>query len=313
MTQQAGTAEATLAEKKRLLAEKKKALETKRALAAELFDKTPDGVVILTPTGAMTNEVSNRMFGVTEGDDWKTAWRFFDLETGVEKRADDLGAMKAMMGQASQGYEEMKIVLPPPADPVYIASYYGPLPNGGATAVYRNLGSRVQAEQELRDQQERLVRANEEHRMLIGRLRGALDELATPVLRVANGVLVIPLIGVLDSQRAASVGERVLAEIVQEKAGFVVFDVTGVEVLDTSTADHLARIARSVSLLGATCMLSGVQPEVAQTLVALGIKLTSLAPHINLERALAACRKIQEKSEERGNGKSKEEDEEEER
>ena len=271
---------------------KKRDLETKKRLRAMIFDEAPDGVIVLSPDGtSIINPAGEKMFGTANDNpdpNWQRTWGFFDLATDKRLEAHELGTVRCMMGDAT-AYDELRLRPPGRDDDLYIASTSVRLPNGKALTVSQDVAARVSAEKEVALQTEALGKRVQENVTLVGRLRAALDELATPVLRVASGVLVMPLIGVLDGDRAAHVGERLLSEIVRSRARFVIIDVTGVGVLDTTTADHLARVARAVGLLGARCLLSGVQPEVAQTLVALGVGLSGLTPHKNLAHALAAC------------------------
>ncbi len=136
-----------------------------------------------------------------------------------------------------------------------------------------------------------LARSDEENRELIERLRVSLDELSTPVLELWQDVLVLPVVGLVDTQRSAQMTERALAEITRQRARFLVVDLTGVEVLDTSTADRFLRLARAVRLLGAECIVSGIQPAVARTLVEIGVNLEGLETKRNLRQALALCKR----------------------
>ncbi|NUP06514.1 MAG: STAS domain-containing protein [Polyangiaceae bacterium] len=291
MEQGTPSTEERLAEAKQRLVAKRQELEAKKKLVDELFHEAKDGVVILAPDGSsVLNPIAIKMFQTPdEGEkDWENTWGFFNPLTGEKIPVQELGSMRVMRGEKAPGYEEMTVVSPR-VNTIHIGSHYGPLPKGGAVSIFRDISERVHAEKDVESQNQVLTEKNEEHRHLIERLRAALDELATPVLRVAKGVLVVPIIGLVDTQRASLVAERLLSEIVRDKAHSVVVDVTGVEVLDTTTADHLARLARAVKLLGARCMVSGIQPAVAQTLVALGVQLEALAPQRNLASALAAC------------------------
>lgn len=135
-------------------------------------------------------------------------------------------------------------------------------------------------EQLVADQATRLERAvaeSEERAARLARsevaLRAAIDELSTPVLEVALDTLALPLIGVIDSRRAAQIMERLLGAVAEKRARVVIIDVTGVAAIDTSTADHFMKLIRAVRLLGARCILSGVQPAVAATLVAQGVHI----------------------------------------
>ena len=118
-----------------------------------------------------------------------------------------------------------------------------------------------------------LAASDTENRELIDRLRVAVDQLSTPVLELWDDVLALPVIGLLDSARAASMTERVLHEVTSRRARVVVVDLTGVDLVDTGTADRMAGLTRAIQLLGARSVITGLQPAVAQTLVDLGADL----------------------------------------
>jgi len=118
-----------------------------------------------------------------------------------------------------------------------------------------------------------LAASDTENRELIDRLRVAVDQLSTPVLELWDDVLALPVIGLLDSARAASMTERVLHEVTSRRARVVVVDLTGVDLVDTGTADRMASLTRAIQLLGARSVITGLQPAVAQTLVDLGADL----------------------------------------
>ena len=92
--------------------------------------------------------------------------------------------------------------------------------------------------------------------------------------------------GGITSGRAQAIMERLLHQIVMTRAKFALLDLTGVEVVDTSTADHLVKMARAVSLLGARVILTGIQPGVAQTMVSLGVDMSGIAMVRNLQEGL---------------------------
>jgi rsbT co-antagonist protein RsbR len=129
-------------------------------------------------------------------------------------------------------------------------------------------------------------------------LVGALDELrqsqatirdlSSPVLPVLPGVLVAPLIGALDSQRAQNLADGVLHAIEVERARHLILDITGVPVVDTHVAQTLLQVAQAARLLGARPLLVGIRPEVAQTMVALGVDVGGLATYSNLQEAVVA-------------------------
>lgn len=142
---------------------------------------------------------------------------------------------------------------------------------------------RVRADRERRRQVEALEAANESLAQLLVTVR----ELSTPVIPVHEGVLVLPLVGTLDSLRSAQVTEALLNAIQKEKAEVVIIDVTGVPTVDTGVADHLLRTARAASLLGAKCVLVGMSPVVARIVVELGVELTGLETRNNLEAGIS--------------------------
>lgn len=136
---------------------------------------------------------------------------------------------------------------------------------------------------------------------LIGRQEEAIKALSTPIIEVWEGVLSLPLFGVLDSQRAAETMERLLEAIVSKGAKYAIIDLTGVEVVDTSTADHIGKLTRASELLGARCIITGIRPAVAQTMVQIGIDLTRSNTLSTLREALQRCMRWQaeERSERR--------------
>ncbi|MGC4070414.1 MAG: STAS domain-containing protein [Polyangiaceae bacterium] len=143
---------------------------------------------------------------------------------------------------------------------------------------------------ELEEQVQRVMEQNE----LITRQQEAIQELSTPVLQLWDGVLALPVIGVVDTARSASIMERLLEEISERQSRYVVLDITGVEVVDTKTADHFVKVIQAAQLLGATCMLTGIRPAVAQTLVAIGVDLSSIKTLRTLRDGLRECLKHME-------------------
>jgi rsbT co-antagonist protein RsbR len=143
--------------------------------------------------------------------------------------------------------------------------------------------ARVNKEIEERDRTERDLREKLE---VIARQEEAIKALETPIIEVWEGVVTLPMVGVMDSQRAATTMERLLAAISQKGATTAILDLTGVEIIDTSTADHIGRIAKAAELLGAQCIITGIRPAVAQTMVQIGIDLTKVITLSTLREAL---------------------------
>ncbi|MBI5490956.1 MAG: STAS domain-containing protein [Deltaproteobacteria bacterium] len=124
---------------------------------------------------------------------------------------------------------------------------------------------------------------------LIERQRMMIHELSTPILQVWDNVLALPVIGVVDSRRSAEIMERLLTEITSRQSRFVILDITGVEVVDTRTADHFIKMVQAVQLLGSKCVITGIRPAVAQTLVEIGVDLSAVATLRNLREGLREC------------------------
>jgi len=114
----------------------------------------------------------------------------------------------------------------------------------------------------------------------------ALRELATPIISVWDGVLALPVIGSVDTERSADMMDALLGRVVADQASHVIIDITGVSVLDTRTADHFLRMAKAVRLLGAECYLTGISPAIAQTMAELGIDASSTRTMRRLSDAL---------------------------
>jgi rsbT co-antagonist protein RsbR len=112
-------------------------------------------------------------------------------------------------------------------------------------------------------------------------------ELSTPVVRLWDGVIAVPLVGTLDSARTQLVMEKLLETLVATGAEHAVLDITGVPTVDTEVAQHLLKTVNAARLLGAECIVCGIRPQVAQTIVALGIEFGDIATKATLADALA--------------------------
>ncbi len=114
----------------------------------------------------------------------------------------------------------------------------------------------------------------------------AMMELSTPVMRLWDGVIAVPLVGTLDSGRTQLVMEKLLETLVLTGADHAVLDITGVPTVDTEVAQHLLKTVSAARLLGAECIVSGIRPQVAQTIVSLGIEFGDIATKATLADAL---------------------------
>lgn len=129
----------------------------------------------------------------------------------------------------------------------------------------------------------------EERLRTIEQQRTTIAELSTPVIELWEGVLTVPLVGVMDTQRAAELSDRVLLQVAATSARFLLVDLTGVEVVDTATASHLLRLVQAVRLLGAECLLTGLRPTVALALSQLGVELGGTRTVRSLREGLRYC------------------------
>ena len=136
----------------------------------------------------------------------------------------------------------------------------------------------------------------------IEKQRAAIRELSTPMIEVWAGVLCVPIVGVIDSSRAAEMTSALLTAVVEKKVRFTIIDITGIEAMDTRATDHFLRMARSVRLLGAECVLSGINPNVARSIVHMGVELNGIETYRSLRDALQHHVRRQQRSGDRKNG-----------
>jgi rsbT co-antagonist protein RsbR len=150
----------------------------------------------------------------------------------------------------------------------------------GIVCILQDITERKRAEETARQNlaQEETIRAQNE----------MLMELSTPLIPISGTIMVMPLIGSLDSRRAQRVLETLLHGISETRAEVVLLDITGVPIVDTQVANALLHAAQAVKLLGAQVILTGIRPEVAQTLVGLGLDLRAITTHSTLQSGIAA-------------------------
>ena len=124
---------------------------------------------------------------------------------------------------------------------------------------------------------------------VIQRQQQDMLELSTPVVKLWDGVLALPMIGTLDSARTQVVMETLLERIVETGAEIAIIDITGVPTVDTLTAQHLLKTVTAARLMGAECIISGIRPQIAQTIVHLGVDLEGVLTKANLADAFAVA------------------------
>lgn len=130
---------------------------------------------------------------------------------------------------------------------------------------------------------ETFIKGREE---VILRQTDEITEISTPVIQVWEGILALPIIGTLDSARTQIVMENLLQEIVETESTIAILDISGVPAVDTLVAQHLIKTVAATRLMGAECIISGIRPEIAQTVVHLGIDLSNIITKATLASAL---------------------------
>ncbi|MCU0656345.1 MAG: STAS domain-containing protein [Polyangiaceae bacterium] len=155
------------------------------------------------------------------------------------------------------------------------------------SSLFRGINETVSSLADAQSRSETYQRDLEEKLRTIEQQRLAIRELSTPIIEVWSGVLCLPVVGVMDTTRSAEMTETLLNAIASTRARCVIVDITGIEVMDTATADHFLRMARAIRLLGAECVLTGIKPGIAQTIVQMGVDLNGVVTRRTLRDALS--------------------------
>lgn len=154
------------------------------------------------------------------------------------------------------------------------------------TGLFEGINEMIRSLERERSQAEAYQTELEEKLATIEIQRAAIRDLSTPIMEVWDGVLCLPVVGVMDTARSADMTNELLQAVSQKQTRCAIIDITGIDVMDTSTAQHFIRMAKSVRMLGAQCLLTGINPSIAQTIIHMGIDLTDIATHQNLRDAL---------------------------
>lgn len=151
------------------------------------------------------------------------------------------------------------------------------------------LAEREQALARAREFETEYRLAAEELRQRINDQQDAIHSMSTPIIQVWDDIVTMPVVGLVDSARAADMKSSLLEVVARTGAKFAIVDLTGVDILDTATADHLLKVMRAVGLLGARCILTGIQPSVAQIVVSLGVDMEGVVTRRSLREGLKYC------------------------
>jgi len=195
-------------------------------------------------------------------------------DSSFESRAFDLIAdILVVLSEVTSGQFSSRLPELPETDPFH--------------ALFRGINETVEHLANARAQSEQYQEQLEEKLRTIEQQAIAIRELSTPVIEVWSGVLCLPIVGVLDTARSAEMTQTLLQSIASKKSRCAIIDVTGIEVMDTATVDYFLRMARAIRLLGSDCVISGIRPNIAMTIVQMGVDLTGITTKRTLRDALA--------------------------
>jgi rsbT co-antagonist protein RsbR len=155
------------------------------------------------------------------------------------------------------------------------------------SSIFASLNELIAAFGAEQEQSRAFRRELEEKLIIVEKQRAAIRELSTPIIELWEGVLCLPVVGVMDTARSTEMTNSLLQAIVAKKTRLAIIDITGIEVMDTGTVDHFMRMAKSIRLLGADCALTGISPHIAQTVVQMGIEMEEIVTERSLRDALA--------------------------
>jgi rsbT co-antagonist protein RsbR len=265
------------------------------ALHQAVIEALPVGVTVVDLNGRclINNPTASKILGraPTEADsDLSQAFGVFKADGVTPFPNEQLPISRALAGEEAPeaemvlrlGHLEGDCRIVGRAQPIRDAS--GKIIAG--LAVTQDVTQQRRLERELTLRNEQLAASEAAKTVLIDRLRYSIDELSNPILEIWDDVLAMPIIGVVDSRRTADMVQRLLAEVARTQASFVIVDLTGVEIVDTRTADHLIKLIRKVELVGARCVLTGIRPAVAETLVDIGVDFGRITTLRNLKHGL---------------------------
>jgi rsbT co-antagonist protein RsbR len=248
---------------------------------AELLDLAHDSIMVRLLDGTITywNRGAERMYRIMK-EDAQGKKSHSLLRTSFPAHLEEIEGVLL-----SEGYWEGELThARNGADPIIVTSRWVLRRDdrGVPTSVLEintdiTLKKKVEAEEAHARRQDEIIRAQ----------ALAIAELSTPLIPITDEILVMPLIGVMDSMRAKQVMENLLNGISSSRGQFAIVDITGVSVVDTQVANVLVRAAHAVRLLGAEVILTGIRPEVAQTLVTIGADLGDITTRGTLQSGIA--------------------------
>lgn len=261
----------------------RKKAEQETARLMEILENTPDVIGMADAQGQVVymNKAGRRLRGLSSDADlagmqiadFHPAWAAKIIYDEAIPTADRYGYWSGDVALVNARGEEI------PVSQVLLAHHDADGKLAYVTGIMRDISERQKAERALREReiQEQVIEAQ----------RAALRELSTPLLPISSDVVVMPIIGTVDSARAQQIMDTLLEGVGEHHASLAILDITGVKVMDTQVAGALLHAAHAVRLLGAQVVLSGIRPEIAQTLVHIGIDMRDIVTRGTLQQAIA--------------------------
>jgi rsbT co-antagonist protein RsbR len=272
------------------LVDSSEALAKERALLHKVIDTFPDTHVFVKDRASrfiIANAAHLATLGMVRLEEvvGKSDLDLFPAELAQQYYADEQIVMNA--GQAL--YDRVEPVVDQDGNQKWYLTTKVPMHDAsgavvGLIGMSRDITVLQQAEEERAQLRETVIRIQE----------ATLQELSTPLIPINDRVMVMPLIGTLDSRRIQQILDTLLQGIAASQATVAIIDITGVPIVDTHVANALIQAARSVKLLGAQVLLSGIRPEVAQTLVGLGVDLSGIVTSSTLQSGITYALRRQE-------------------
>jgi len=252
------------------------------------LDALPVGVFVVEPDGRpfYANRSATEILGKGIIPDTTTGqlaevYRAFVAGTDQLYPTERMPLVRALSGEASS-VDDMEIERPDGR--ILIEIHGAPIRDAEGRIIY---GMVSFIDITLRRRAEEAIRERALQQEVIEAQQAALRELSTPLMPIAEGVVVMPIIGIIDSRRAQQIMETLLEGIATHSADIAILDITGVRVVDTQVAGALIRAAQAARMLGARVVLSGISAEVAQTLVHIGAEMQDMIALRSLQQAIA--------------------------
>jgi rsbT co-antagonist protein RsbR len=273
-------------------------LQDQKTLLEATLTNLTDGVIVANEEGVLIrfNPAASSILGlgdvaVPEGTGINAAG-LYRADGVTPFPVDELPMSRALRGETVKD-EEMIFKRTPHEEGCFVVISASPVitEDGrrmGAVAVLHDIGERKRWEKTMEMQ----LASEREKNDLLENMQMAIQELSTPILELWDDVLALPVIGIVDSRRSIDMMEQLLEEVVRKQARFVILDITGVELVDTATADRFLKLVTAVEYVGARCILTGTRSAVAQTLATLSVDMGPLITLRTLKDGLRECLRL---------------------